>query len=189
MTSKTRTTSAAALDGVLPGAQFGEHHSRVIDASAGEVWERLQSVRWTDLRLTLPLVAARGVPRAVSQGVAQSGGGSVLSTFAGLGVVDEEPPRRTMFVVVGKPWLPTAPSCTPRELDAVRSFDRSGWLKYGMEWQLHPLPGGRVLVETWTLCEATDRRAQLAFGAYWALIRAGSGLIRRELLAALSRGL
>ena len=72
-------------------------------------------------------------------------------------------------------------------LDDLRDFDEPGWLKFGMEWTLSPLAGGRTLVETVTLCEATDERSRRRFSAYWALIRPFSGLIRRELLGVVAR--
>jgi hypothetical protein len=49
------------------------------------------------------------------------------------------------------------------------------------------LPGGRTFVETATLCEATDAVARRRFAVYWKGIRVFSGLIRRDILAALDR--
>jgi len=72
-------------------------------------------------------------------------------------------------------------------LEQLRAFDDGGWLKYGMEWVLSPVAGERTLVETVTLCEATDPAARRRFGAYWGLIRPFSGLVRRDILAALAR--
>ncbi|MGH3447430.1 MAG: hypothetical protein ACRDP4_07380, partial [Nocardioidaceae bacterium] len=59
--------------------------------------------------------------------------------------------------------------------------------KYGMEMLLVPLSGGRTLVETATICEATDVRARRRFGAYWSLIRVFSGVVRRDMLAGIQR--
>lgn len=60
-------------------------------------------------------------------------------------------------------------------IEHVRAFTEPGWLKYGMEWVLHPLDDGRTLVETRTLSEPTDASARRRFTAYWTLIRVGSG--------------
>jgi hypothetical protein len=51
-----------------------------------------------------------------------------------------------------------------------------------MEWVLTALPGDRTLVETATICEATDARAQRRFSVYWTVIRPFSGLIRRDIM-------
>ena len=42
-------------------------------------------------------------------------------------------------------------------------------------------------LHTETRVLATGRRARRAFGAYWLVIRGGSGLIRREMLRAVAR--
>lgn len=90
-------------------------------------------------------------------------------------------------MVVGKPWAPNAPSATPSSLQATKAFNHPGWLKYGMEWQLTPLPDGRTLVETSTRCEPTSADARAKFAAYWTVVRPFSGLLRRDMLAALAR--
>jgi hypothetical protein len=43
------------------------------------------------------------------------------------------------------------------------------------------------VLSTETRVEATDRRARVLFGACWVLIRAGSGLIRRDMLRVIAR--
>jgi hypothetical protein len=52
---------------------------------------------------------------------------------------------------------------------------------------LSPVAGGRTLVETTTLCEATDDVARRRFAAYWLVVRPFSGLVRRDLLHVLAR--
>jgi hypothetical protein len=50
-----------------------------------------------------------------------------------------------------------------------------------MEFRLEPIPGA-TLLSTETRVLATDPRTRRAFAAYWFLIRAGSGAVRREVL-------
>lgn len=90
-------------------------------------------------------------------------------------------------VMIGKPWSPVPQSHPAVSLENVREFNEPGWLKYGMDWHFTAVTPTRTLVETSTLCEATDARARAYFTAYWALIRVGSGLIRRDLLATIGR--
>jgi hypothetical protein len=66
------------------------------------------------------------------------------------------------------------------------AFDEPGWVKVAMDLRVEPERGGtRILTETRVL--ATDAVARRSFGAYWLLIRAGSGLIRRDLLRGIAR--
>lgn len=78
---------------------------------------------------------------------------------------------------------------TPPALDAaeLRAFAAPGWVKVGYDFVLRA-DGARTLLSTETRVEATDARTGVLFGAYWTLIRLGSGLIRRDMLRAVARG-
>lgn len=173
--------ASGALATTLDHPAFGEWHCGVIEAGIENVWAALQRVRWSDLRLTRPLLLARGF------GLGPGLDRGCLATFAPVSVVTERRPSSSCFVVVGKPWSPIPQSVhldTPAE---VHAFDQPGWLKYGMDWHLVPLPDGRTFVETITLCQPTDATARRRFAVYWTIIRVGSGLIRREIIAAIAR--
>ncbi|WP_284283786.1 hypothetical protein [Arsenicicoccus piscis] len=121
-------------------------------------------------------------------------GGSVLQgplvetfTERAAAVLVEDAPTRLLLAMVGKPWSVVPQRVTMTSMEDVTSFTDPGWLKYGMEWVLHPLPEDRTLVETRTLCEATDATARRRFGIYWLGIRGASGLVRREMISALRR--
>lgn len=191
MLSKTLPVGRSLLADALTGAAFGEWHSGVIAADVDRVWDALHRVRWLDLRFTRPLLLARGL------GLGGGIGRGCLETFAPLGVLVENRdvgetgpqhgPVETAVLLIGKPWFLVPRSVHVADADAFRAFAEPGWLKYGMEWRLWPLPDGRTFIETSTLCEPTDGRAHRNFAAYWLLIRAGSGAIRREMIAAVGR--
>lgn len=63
----------------------------------------------------------------------------------------------------------------------------TGWLKFGVERLLPPLPRDRTYVETTTVCQAMDGQAWRRFALYWAVIGPFSALTRRDMLAALDR--
>lgn len=173
---------ATPLAKALPGAQFGEGHSRVLNAGTEEVWAALHDLRWSELRLARPLMWIRtgGAKLELDQPMCRP-----PSPAAPL---YEEPPRVSASGMIGRPWkLRPEPGPVVTGLDEVRAFTDPGWLKYGMEWVLSPAAGGRTLVETVTLCEATDSRAFRRFALYWSLIRPFSGLLRHDILAALAR--
>lgn len=183
MSSRTiHLEPAGPLAAALPGACFGEHHARVVDAAPEAVWDALQALRIRDLRLTVVLAGLRGLggPGAL--------GHRLVDPPSPAAPVHEEPPRVSTSGFVAQPWTPV-PRRGPamRDLAALRAFEEPGWLKCGMEWTLSPVAGGRTLVETTTLCEPTDDAARRRFAVYWAVIRPFSGLVRRDVLAALAR--
>jgi hypothetical protein len=165
----------------LPAAQFAERHSRVLDAAPEQVWDVLHAVRWRDLTLTKPLVWVRLGPSL------QRGRSRMVDVGPGA-PIHEDPPRTMSSGFVARPWKPV-PEMGPAmpDLDALQAFAEPGWLKVGMEWVLSPVAGGRTLVETTTLCEATDDVARRRFAAYWLVVRPFSGLVRRDLLHVLAR--
>ncbi len=172
---------ASPLARILPGAPFTEWHTGVVEAPIERVWDALHHLCWSDLRVTKPLLLARGFGAG---GLMDEG---CLETFWRVAAVEEQPPRDTLFALVGKPWTLRGGSRPTASVAEVMAFGEPGWLKYGMEWRLTPLVGDRTFVETSTLCLPTDARAHRRFAAYWALIRVGSGLIRRDMIAALRR--
>lgn len=161
----------------LPGAQFAEYHSRILNAAPDAVWGTFHTLSWRDLRVTKPLMAIR-LPSAIG-GVRRR----LVEPPSPAAPIFEDEARYSTSGMIGRPWKPR-PELGPvvENLEQLAGFDQPGWLKYGMEWVLTPLSGGRTLVETATICEATDVHARRRFGAYWFVIRVFSGLIRRDIL-------
>ena len=170
------------LTTALPGAQFASWHARVIAAPPPATWAALQSLRWSDLRLTLPLMAARGLGRA------QDTHRRLTEPPSPMAPLEQDPPHALSSGMIGRPWTPRpVPGPAVASLAELAAFDEPGWLKYGMEVVLSPLPGGRTFLETATVCEATDEAARRRFALYWTAIRTFSGAIRRDDLAAVDR--
>lgn len=178
------TTAPATLAQALPGAEFTEHHDLVIDATPERVWSALRATRWSDLWITLPLMAVRGLGRRLPAGEE----GLLIGPGGPTPIVDIEEGRRATGVSVAQPWR-ARPERGPRmtSLAAISTFDEPGWLKMGMEFQLHPLPGGGTRLSTATLCEPTDVEAGTRFARYWRVIRPFSGLVRMDMLRAVRR--
>lgn len=169
------------LTRALTGAQFAEYHCAAVDRTHEEVFEAFHRLTWSDLRIGSALLMLRGFG-LIGDALRRP----IVTPPSPAAPVYEEPPTYTTSAMIGKPWLPVPASRPVRSLEDVAGFGEPGWLKYGMEWGFTGTDDGRTLVETATLCEATSRSAVLLFGAYWALIRGFSGLLRREMLKALS---
>ena len=71
----------------------------------------------------------------------------------------------------------------PPSLDAaeLEAFSEPGWVKCAIDFRLTS-DGRGTRLSTETRTRATDPRTRLKFGIYWLFIRAGSGVIRREML-------
>jgi hypothetical protein len=73
-----------------------------------------------------------------------------------------------------------------RLIDDVTAFAEPGWVKIAIDLTATPVPGGTLLA-TETRIAATSEDARRAFGRYWLLVRAGSGLVRVSWLRAAGR--
>lgn len=174
------TTLAQAL----PHCEFTEYHDRVIQAPPERVWAALEATRWDELTATRPLMAVRTLGRV--RRIARESG--TLLRSGPVPLVYADPPHYAAGAALGQPWrLSPPPGPEVKSLEDLRSCAAPGWLKYGMDFTLHPLPGHRTRLATSTLCEATDAEARRRFTLYWRLIRPFSGLIRRDMLRAVAR--
>ncbi len=175
------------LDDVLPDPHFRERHACHVDAPPAAVWEVLQDLRLGDLALSRALMAVRMAP-------ARLGGTSAPPVLNGrflenapLPVLDLDAPRAVVAGAAIRPWKLTGGYDHP-DLDGpgLRAFDEPGWAKSALDFVLEP-EGAGTRLSTETRVTATDRRSRALFGLYWAVIRAGSGLIRRDMLRAVAR--
>ncbi|AKT51690.1 hypothetical protein [Arsenicicoccus sp. oral taxon 190] len=168
------------LASAIPRSAFTEHHDTVVAAPPTRVWDALMTTRWADLALARPLFAIRSLGRLELAN-------TLVTDPRGPGrPIHVDPPHYYSSGMVGRPWEPRADAQRPIEsLDQLREFAEPGWLRYGMDFRLTPLPGSRTHLETTTRCDPTDEVARRRFRAYWAVIRPFSGLLRRDLLRAI----
>jgi hypothetical protein len=102
-------------------------------------------------------------------------------------VLGTDPGRSVVAGGLLQPWK-LGGGEPPPALDAagLRAFRAPGWIKCGLDFTLEAHGDGTVL-RTETRVEATDPATRRRFALYWLLIRAGSGLIRREMLRTVGR--
>jgi hypothetical protein len=175
------------LDRVLPQFAHREVHTTTVDAAPELVWAALHEVTGSELPVTRLLTAVRG-------GGARGAGRPVLDRFlgGGFGVVLDEPPRALAIAAAGQPWKRRGGeriALTGRDGE-VSDFTRPGFVLMAMSFGLVPLGGhggGRTQLSTETRVQPTDAQAARTFRPYWLVIRAGSGIIRHELLRAVKR--
>lgn len=174
------------LDRVLPQFAHREVHTLDVGAAPELVWAALHEVRGTELPVTRVLTAIRGLGvRGRSRPVLQA------FTAREFTVVLDEPPRALATAAAGQPWrLRGAETVALADAEAVAGFTRPGFVLMGMSFALESLGGhggGRTRLTTETRVQPTDAAAARRFRPYWLVIRAGSGVIRHELLRAVRR--
>jgi hypothetical protein len=175
------------LDRVLPEFAHREVHTITVDASPELVWTALHEVKGTELPVTRVLTTLRGLG-------SRGAGRPLIDRFVagGFGVVLDEAPRALALAAAGQPWKLRGGKRVPLpDGDAeVSEFARPGFVLMATSFGLEPLGGhggGRTRLTTETRVQPTDARAARTFRPYWWVIRAGSGIIRHELLRAVRR--
>lgn len=175
-------TQPLTLDDLMARPHFRESHELHIDARPAAVWAALHELRLVelpaarvlmDIRTFPARVLGRSRPRMVTARLLEDGPVPVLAS---------NPGRSVVAGGAMQPWKLMGGSAPP-VLDAagLRAFDAPGWVKVGMDFVLEPDRQG-TLLRTETRVLATDDRTRIRFGLYWLAIRAGSGVIRRDLL-------
>lgn len=180
-------TAEPTLAELLPAPHFSERHQRRIAAPPAAVWEALHRVRLSDLALSRTLMDIRSLPLRM---LGRPRPPMVTGRFLEAGPVPVLVSDRERSVVAGgviQPWK-LRDGEAPPVLDAarLRAFTEPGWVKVGMDFVLEP-DTPHTLLSTQTRVLATDPGTRARFGLYWMAIRAGSGLIRRDVLREIAR--
>jgi len=169
-----------ALEDALPGYDFQVRHSRWIAAEPVAVWRALSTLTLDDLWVTRPLVAIRHLGRTAGNG------GRRLFTDGPVRMFVLDPPRYALGGTVDRPWQLRPDRIAVTSLQQFMDFDEPGWVAFLTDFTLE-VRGNGVQLTTVTRGRCTDSRARRLFAPYWAFIRVPSGLIRRDILAAVSR--
>jgi hypothetical protein len=182
----------AALDEVLPVYRHRERHQRTIPAQPADVWQALLAITTDDLPLSRFLMGVHSIPQRLlrgSDGFASRHAQPVVETFkrGGFRELRAEPGHLLIAGAAIQPWrLVGGRIADVRDLAGFRAFDEPGFVLAAISFELETTEQGTRL-GTETRVQPTDPRAGRAFLPYWLVIRAGSGLIRREMLRAVAR--
>jgi hypothetical protein len=175
------------LDEVVPHPQYRMCHSRAVSAPPTAVWEELCRATMSALPLGYVLEGVRLLPARLAGRKHQPLAGRTFLDVTPIPVLFCDQPHAVISAGLSQAWrLLGGP--TPPRLDAaaLRAWSQPGWIKVAMEFRLEPSPAG-TLLSTETRVLATDPRTRRSFAAYWFLIHASSGAIRREVLRVVAR--
>jgi hypothetical protein len=176
------------MDEVMPEWDFDERHSALVNARPDVTFDAIESFSARESPIFVVLMGIRALPSIVTLRAAPSLSRPVLGDMERFGFVrvGERRPEEMALGFAGKPWLPAAlirPLESPEEFV---SFAEDGYVKAATTFSLVP-ESGMTRVETETRVRAYGSVARGLFGAYWLLIRPGSGAIRRSWLKAIKR--
>jgi hypothetical protein len=183
----------SVLDDVLPVYRHGERHTTQVAAAPEAVWSALHAVSSGDLRLTRVLTTLRALParlpgsRVPRDGIPADRGFVEAFLERGYRELRVDPPWALVAGAAGQPWrLRGGETADVVNLDGFRAFARPGYVMIATSFEIEALGAGARL-STETRVQPTDDAAARAFRPYWWAIRAGSGLIRRDVLHAVRR--
>jgi hypothetical protein len=182
------TTKVLTIDELLPAPHFRERHERRVAAPPAAVWEAVQELRLRDLALSRTLMGVRMLPaRLAGRSEATRIVDGRLLDEGPVNVLASDPDHAVLGGGVMQPWKLTGGDEPPAlDVPALRAFSEPGWVKVGFDFVIEPTgAGSRVTTET--RVTATDARTRARFGLYWLFVRAGSGLIRRDMLRAVAQ--
>ena len=176
------------LDELLPAPHFRERHERCIAAPPAAVWQAVQELRLGDLALTRALMGIRLLPALVlGRGPLTRMVSGRLLEHGPVPVLAVDPDRAVVSGGLLQPWkLTGGEEPPPLDAPALQAFAEPGWVKTGFDFVIEP-DGAGARLTTETRVTATDPGTRARFGLYWLCIRAGSGLIRRDMLRAVAR--
>jgi len=177
------------LEQLMPRWDHREVHHRWIAAEPERVWDALWDLRVRDLTVTDALTRLRGGPRAWRREQTDPAHGDrrVMESMAPKLLVAERPEELVLTDVArytaAQPGRPEARDWTPEDF---AGFAEPGWSKVGMNFRLAPKNSGTELF-TETRVLSTDAATKRSFTVYWIPVRVGSGLVRRDVLRAVSQ--
>ncbi len=175
--------SAPRIDHWMPRWDFSEFHETRVAASPEQTWDAIQTIDLAEHRVARAILAMRGLPgRLMGRGRTGPPARITLDDFEAQGFVPLEslPHRELIIGLTGRFWRPTG-GIETTDPATFHEPVPAGLARVAWNFLLTPGAGGTHLsTETRILC--ADPGTRRRFGAYWFLIRGGSGLLRRFML-------
>jgi len=182
------------LDEVLPEFHVRASYGTQAVASPERVYASVWTADFDHWGLMRTLFMLRGVPgflaapRETWRRVGAKGGRRQVRLEdvlrSGFTLLGERPGEELVLGTVGRFWLARG-ELRPVSPESFRGLSAPGTAKAAWNFAVRPGTGGRTILTTETRVLCADRATRRRFHTYWTVIRPFSGLIRREMLAAI----
>lgn len=180
------------LDDFFPDFDVSERHTTRVAAPPAAVYSALRTADLGGHGVTRGLLALRALPAWLMRG-ARSAAAPVprrvtLADFEqhGFAVLAERVADELLIGLQGRFWTLTG-ELEPLDAASARQPLPAGRARAGWNFLVEALPGGGTLLSTETRVLCADAATRRRFRWYWRLVRPGSGLIRRAMLARVKR--
>jgi hypothetical protein len=161
----------------LPGCHARLHHARVSTASPDQLWDAAQEVRLRDAPRLARLIRWRLGRHAPPPD-------TTFEEFFRTGIFTllEESGRLYISGVAGRIWAPSGPYAQFETAGDYRQYRERGTAKVVLKTEVRPhARGAQIIVEARVWC--ADRRTQLIFRPFWAVVAPFARFIYSEGLA------
>jgi hypothetical protein len=171
------------MDTCLPRYDFGARYETLIKAPRSIVYQELQLLDLSDIRIFRILMALRTGKRIQCERAPRD----MRDRLQGSGflILAESPDDEVVIGVAGKFWRPDGGRCVDLTPENFEQFSRSGYAKAGWNFKLTAQTAERTILSTETRIRCFGRAALWKFELYWNAIAPFSGLIRRAMLRTL----
>lgn len=184
------------IDDYLPTFDVTERHRIRIRASMLTTYSAIKTSDLAESTISRFLLFVRAVPGALVHGVkglralaARHHEPVTLSSFekGGFRILAERSPEEIVIGLEGRFWTPSGALCTPGAEAFLNRTAQPGTARAVWNFSVRDLGGGVTELATETRVLCADHSTRIRFLPYWAVIRLGSGLIRRMMLVAIRR--
>ena len=181
------THSKTRLDDAMPEYQFWERHSIRIHARPEQVMQAVRQSTWADMKslATLMRIRSAGLRTPPDNTGAMAADKRILDAFSLSGYVSGGSEHE--IVMCGGANVRARQPLKPQSLEACAGYREPGAIKVAFNFEADDVGQGWCTVSTETRVLATDDSISRSTGRYWRLIVPGSGLLRRQWLAAIKR--
>jgi len=172
------TPRSMLIDEFAPSPTFGSVHAVDVAAPCDDVYGCLRTLDLAGSPVVRTLLAVRGMRRR---------GPITVDGFLGRGflLLGEDPPHELVLGLIARPWKPRG-GIVRVAPGSFAAFGEPGYAKVAWNFSCRPAGGGVSTLATETRVECTDEVSRVRFGRYWRLVGPFSGLMRREMLAAVA---
>jgi len=178
----------SAADRLLPDPTYRITSRATIDAPRALVWNELVALPMSSLPLGFALTLLRHLPAVLAGTEQRVRGSDTFLDATPIPVLITDEPRRLVSAGLSQAWKLTGGDRAPAlDRAAFERWSGPGWIKVVMSFDLDELSPGSTRLTIETRVAATDPATARRFAPYWWAIRAGSALIRREVVARVKR--